>query len=102
MPPFDYDQLDPGIRSVVRSLHDAGFTTTDSGDGVSKSNWSYATGGAIPFPHVVASSTVDAMVSDARRLAAVLGPDWTVEASYQTHTDNVHLFARTLDAVERS
>ena len=34
--PFPYENLDPGIREVVRVLRDAGFVTTDSGDGVSK------------------------------------------------------------------
>lgn len=31
-----YEDLDPGIRAVVRLLADHGFRTTDSGDGVSK------------------------------------------------------------------
>jgi hypothetical protein len=31
-----YDELDPGIREVVRLLNDNGFNTTDSGDGRSK------------------------------------------------------------------
>lgn len=30
---FDYEQLDPGIREVVRLCRDNGFETTDSGDG---------------------------------------------------------------------
>ena len=30
-PPWQY--LDPGIRAAVRVLWDAGFATTDSGDG---------------------------------------------------------------------
>lgn len=34
----NYDELDPGIREVVRFLNEAGFTTTDSGDGVSKTD----------------------------------------------------------------
>lgn len=33
---IDYSQLDPGIRVLVWFLNDVGFTTTDSGDGVSK------------------------------------------------------------------
>lgn len=33
---FDYSQLDPGIRRLVRWLHDNGYKTTDSGDGVTK------------------------------------------------------------------
>lgn len=30
---IDYEQLDPGIRNVVRFLRENGFETTDSGDG---------------------------------------------------------------------
>lgn len=33
---FDYDKLDPGIRATVRRIHSWGFSTTDSGDGVTK------------------------------------------------------------------
>ena len=41
--------LDPGIREIVVKLREAGFETTDSGDGASKP----APGIVIPFPHVV-------------------------------------------------
>lgn len=44
----NYDALDPGIREVVRLLRDAGFDTTDSGDGVSKP----AVGRTLDIPHV--------------------------------------------------
>lgn len=30
---FDYDSLNPGVRKLVRLLNEAGFATTDSGDG---------------------------------------------------------------------
>lgn len=33
---INYDELDPGIREVVRWLRYLGFDTTDSGDGVTK------------------------------------------------------------------
>lgn len=33
---FNYDQLDDGVRELVRLLRDNRFTTTDSGDGYSK------------------------------------------------------------------
>lgn len=41
MPPdeiveIDYSELDPGICYVVQWLREAGFNTSDSGDGVSK------------------------------------------------------------------
>lgn len=48
---MDYDELDPGIREVVRRLNEAGFITTDSGDGVSKAEL-IASGDAMDFPHV--------------------------------------------------
>lgn len=47
---INYDELDPGIREVVRRLNNAGFTTTDSGDGVSKPE--ILDGDALDFPHV--------------------------------------------------
>jgi len=98
---MNYDELDPGIRDTVRMLHANGFATTDSGDGVSKpADW-YESGEAIPFPHVVVTSTPDTMVADAERCAAVLGADWNVEAEYQTLTKTAHLFARQLDERER-
>jgi len=75
-----YAALDPGIRDVVRLLNDNGFETTDSGDGVSKP----AAGIVFPFPHVAAVTTPGTMVADAERCAALLGPEWIVEASYAT------------------
>ncbi len=98
----NYDELDPWIRDKVRAINEAGFETTDSGDGVSKpADW-YESGCAIPFPHVVVSTTSATMLIDAHRLAGVVGPTWTVEASYATHDGIAHLFARVLDARELS
>ncbi|HEX8030309.1 MAG TPA: hypothetical protein VF491_17665 [Vicinamibacterales bacterium] len=96
----NYDELDPGIREIVRRVNQAGFETTDSGDGVSKPAAWYESGEAIPFPHLVATTTAADMVADACRLSAVLGDGWTVEAEYQTNTQSAHLFARTLDPRE--
>jgi len=36
MEDINYDELDPGIRKLVRLLRDNGFDTTDSGDGAFK------------------------------------------------------------------
>ncbi len=97
---MNYEELDPGIREIVRRLNAAGFETTDSGDGVSKpADW-YASGEAIPFPHVVIAATADSMVERAHAATSVLGADWTVEANYSTHDGIAHLFARTLDPRE--
>ena len=52
VPDFDPDEIDPGIRALVLALRLEGFETCDSGDGQSKpADW-YATGEALPFPHV--------------------------------------------------
>ena len=93
--------LDPGIRDVVLRLNAAGFVTTDSGDGASKPDDWYASGEAIPIPHVVISTDPERMIADAHRAALVLGDDWTVEVSYETRTQTVHLFARQLTLPER-
>lgn len=45
---IDYDSLDPGIRRVVSLLNELGFSTCDSGDGVSKPKGE----GVIDIPHV--------------------------------------------------
>lgn len=102
---MSYDECDPGIRDIVRKVNEAGFTTTDSGDGVSKpADWyqpdDHGITEAMPFPHVVATSTPMSLVSDAERLAAVLGAGWTVEATYATHDRIATLLARTLLPIE--
>jgi hypothetical protein len=73
--------LDPGIRDLVVRLNAAGFTTSDSGDGVSKAEH-IAAGDALPFRHVACVVSRDDLFTDADRLAALLGETWTVEASY--------------------
>lgn len=93
-------ELDPGIRDIVLRIQAAGFETTDSGDGVSKPQEWYESGEAIPFPHVVVRTTPKRMIVDAHTVADLLGPDWNVEAEYQTLTGDAHLFARTLDPRE--
>lgn len=80
-PDFDYDQLDAGIRDVVRRLHAQGFETTDSGDGTKAADMSCA----VPWPMV--ACVVDArppvrMLTERERLARVLGPEWVVTLSY--------------------
>ena len=44
-----YDDIDPGIREVVRWVNSLGFETTDSGDGVSKLGTMEC---ALDVPHV--------------------------------------------------
>lgn len=67
-----YQELDPGIRQVVRWLNDNGFRTTDSGDGKTK----YVEGEepccALPFPNVALKTTPKDLVTDCDRLADLL------------------------------
>ena len=76
------DALDPGIRDLVVQLNDAGFSTTDSGDGKSKPAEWYASGEAFPYPHVVCEVSQEQIVKETQRLSEVLGPTWRVEATY--------------------
>ncbi len=46
---INYDELDPGIRRLVRLLNDWGWPTTDSGDGKTKGE------NGADFPHVIVS-----------------------------------------------
>lgn len=46
---FDYSQLSPGIRKLVKLLHTWGYETTDSGDGT---NHKEGMGCALPYPMV--------------------------------------------------
>ncbi len=80
---FDYDQLDPGIRQTVRLIHEFGFETTDSGDGITKIGVMEC---ALPFAHVVikvpdgenpvdATDRLEEMLACLRLRAESLGPD---------------------------
>lgn len=60
--------LDPGIRRLVVALREAGFETTDSGDGVSKPD----VGRVLDVPHVFIVIKPDAMVTESHRLVATL------------------------------
>lgn len=56
--------LDPGILGTVRLLWDAGFVTTDSGDGTKAGQM----GCAIAVPHVFMRCEPAVLVAEARRL----------------------------------
>ena len=85
--------LDPGIADVVQRLREAGFETTDSGDGVSKPNMECA----MPFPHVAARLRIlgdcDWLADEAHRMRAVCGEGWEVQLSYSTSDGSWLLFA---------
>jgi hypothetical protein len=65
MSTFDYTKLDPGIRETVRLVHEMGFRTTDSGDGVTKLADMEC---ALDFPHVVIAASKTSLVKDAEKL----------------------------------
>eukprot|EP00919_Chromeraceae_sp_WS-2016_P043313 GHVR01103441.1.p1 GENE.GHVR01103441.1~~GHVR01103441.1.p1 ORF type:complete len:212 (-),score=34.80 GHVR01103441.1:351-986(-) len=81
--------LDCGIRDTVEMLQRAAFLTTDSGDGVSKPEdervWD--------IPHVAAVVAAVVMVSEAERMAALLGQEWHVQATYSTADKTAVLLA---------
>lgn len=79
---MNYDELDPGIREKVRAIHDLGYHTTDSGDGVSKPADAE---GVLPFPHIVVKLRYPALgiveyLHDYVR--AHFGPRWVAELSW--------------------
>ena len=97
---FDYEQVDPGIRDVVRTLRDAGFDTTDSGDGSKAATMSCA----VPWPMVAAVvDDVDTLLSESRRMRLVLGERWIVTASWDGHAPGLLLAEdrQALEAYER-
>lgn len=63
--------LDPGIRDVVQLLWAHGFTTTDSGDGVTK-YMLYGDDEALTAPHVAITTNPDRLFDDAERLRDAL------------------------------
>lgn len=90
---FNYDQLDPGIRDIVKLLHDNGFDTTDSGDGISKSKDGWPENEIIPYPHVFCVDTVNTLINESWRLLKILPKGWKVEASYSPNDNKAILMA---------
>jgi len=91
--PPPWDDLDPGIVDLVRLLWDAGFTPTDSGDGVSKVGGSMDgdDGCVIPRPHVALSvDRLDLLVETDRAISVLEASGrpidpltaWHVEGTY--------------------
>lgn len=85
--PEDLAALDPGIRTTVQWLNQHFFTTTDSGDGVSKTDL-IATGDALDMPHVFMTCDPEILVAQANRLELALASigieatSGTISASY--------------------
>lgn len=66
------DVLDPGIRQTVAWLRENGFETTDSGDGVTKTQKGWPTEGVLDFPHVFMVVDESKLEAEARRLRNLL------------------------------
>ncbi len=67
-----YDDLDPGIRELVRWLNDNGFETTDSGDGKSKFKVEDPPCCAVSFPNVAIRVDVENLIAETDRLFGLL------------------------------
>lgn len=79
---LDYNDLDPGIRNVVRWLNEQGFKTFDSGDGVTKD---YGT----PFPHASMEVEPSKLVEACDRLVAALEEAGVEVDPYDSEEDSV-------------
>lgn len=78
---ISYDELDPGIREVVRLFCTNGYVTSDSGDGESKQGTEQE-GCMIDRPHVAIFTSPERLVETADKLLDLLhrqgvrsGPD---------------------------
>lgn len=92
---IDYDQLDPGIREVVRVLRGYGYHTTDSGDGITKLG---EMGCVIDQPHVVIAlefpfNAIHDALALKERLRHSFDEPWEVQASYDTEDKQGLLYA---------
>ena len=84
---MNVEELDPGIRNVVKFISDMGYHTTDSGDGVTKVGE-----GVLPFPHVVVTVPSDRLIRDCNTIMCELEAmefgdeiEYGVEGSYCPH-----------------
>jgi hypothetical protein len=93
MATVSYDELDPGIRDLVRRLNDAGIETCDSGDGETKVATMAC---ALPFAHVFAAAKAKGVAGlieahdTAARMATLVPqtePTWTVQVNYDLAED---------------
>lgn len=73
----DPSALDPGIRDRVLAFIEAGFRTTDSGDGISKGNVEEA----LPFPHLYFTCETEDIISLSDRAIELAGEGASVEPS---------------------
>lgn len=84
MDDFDYEQLNPGIRELVKELRDLEYETTDSGDGTNHAN---GMEGAMEERHVVVQLHRDDMVDHTDEIMELLKgryPKVRIECSWST------------------
>lgn len=81
-----WDDLDDGIRATVRALWDAGFVTTDSGDGELAGEKADMTC-ASEFAHVYMVCPAAALVAEADRLARLVA-SWPAAATGDSYSGN--------------
>lgn len=97
-----YEQLDPGIREVVRFIRSEGYVTTDSGDGKTKPPGP----DVLPYPHVACQVPVMPSVithADHLRRLMQMGeaigkvpPGWQVQLTYDPATDHTRTIVMLL------
>lgn len=75
----DPSNLDPGIRDRVLAFIEAGFCTTDSGDGVSKTG--FLAEEVLPFPHLAFTCRAGDLIPFADRAIELAGEGAVVEPS---------------------
>ncbi len=80
--PFEYNQLDPNIQAVVYILRDAGFRTTDSGDGSTKPDDHE---GVIREPHVFITIDNPQRIHDRTHSGDVAAAGLGVLAAHRIH-----------------
>lgn len=89
MSEIDYNEIDPGIRHVVKALNDAGYETSDSGDGT-KVGMECAVdfamvAGSLPLGVVGAVALIEGAADEIARVASnVDGKQWKCDASYDS------------------
>ncbi|HVT63029.1 MAG TPA: hypothetical protein VHD33_06065 [Legionellaceae bacterium] len=88
--PINYDELDPGVRQLVKNLRSFYFETTDSGDGVTKYPEDRVLGDQAHIFIQVKDAYYN-LTSDAHRLNGFMQAEtyfcpeyagWKIEASY--------------------
>lgn len=74
--PLDYATLDPGIADIVRVFREAGFDTSDSGDGRHKLARGDDPAEVTPFPRVVIPTSTDDLIRTANQVLAFIRERW--------------------------